>query len=185
MKVGIVLGSPPVSAMTAPDPGPAHFKAFLVQLRNLGYVEGQNLLVERRSAEGKYDRLPEIFAELVRLRMDVLVAGSTPAAHAAKQATSTIPIVFAAVSDPVGTGLVASLARPGGNVTGVSDLGSELSGKRLGLLKELIPRLSRVAVLGNPSSPLWPVALKATQAAALALGIRSQPLEANTPRRTG
>jgi len=119
----------------------------------LGYVVGKNILVEKRYAAGKFDRLPDLAGELIRLKVDVFVTTGTPAAQAAKNATSTIPIVIGNAGDPVGTGLVASLARPGGNVTGLSVLNTELSGKRLELLKEVVPKLSRVAVLLNPANP--------------------------------
>src|SRR5262249_53781408 len=117
-------------------------EAFRQQLRELGYIEGQNIVLEYRLAEGRAERLPEFVAELIRLKVDVIVAGGTLGPLAAKHATSTIPIVMAAAGDPVGTGLVASLARPGGNVTGLSNIGPDLSGKRLQLLKEIVPRLS-------------------------------------------
>jgi putative ABC transport system substrate-binding protein len=118
-------------------------------LRELGWVEGENVLFERRYAENRLERLPELAADLVRLKVDVIVASGTLAPLAAKRATSTIPIVMTAAGDPLGTGLVASLARPGGNVTGMSLMAPDLGGKRLELLKELLPRLARVAVLWN------------------------------------
>jgi len=115
-------------------------------LRELGYVEGKNIIIEYRNAGGKFDRLPALAAELVRLKVDLIVTGGPPSARAAKEATATIPIVMIQVGDPVGSGFVASLARPGGNITGLSGLAPELSGKRLELLKEIIPKLSRAAV---------------------------------------
>jgi putative ABC transport system substrate-binding protein len=124
-----------------------HLEAFRQGLRDLGYVEGQNLTVTYRFAEGQAERLAALAAELIQLPVDVLVTRSAPATHAARHATSTIPIVFAPVNDPVGQGIVASLARPGGNVTGLSTLSSELSEKRLELFKEAIPGLRRVAVV--------------------------------------
>jgi putative ABC transport system substrate-binding protein len=130
-------------------------QAFRQGLRDLGYVEGQNIVIEYRYAEGKAERLPDLAAELLRLKVDVIVAGGTLAPLAAKYATRTIPIVLAAAGDPVGTGLVASLARPGGNVTGLSAISPELGGKRLQLLKEVVPGVSRVAVLWNAANP-WP-----------------------------
>ena len=128
-------------------------EAFRQGLRELGYVEGKNIIIEYRNAEGKFDRLPALAAELVRLKVDVIVTGGPPSARAAKEATSTISIVMIQVGDPVGSGFVASLARPGGNITGLSGLAPELSGKRLELLKEIIPKLSRVAVFGTSTSP--------------------------------
>jgi putative ABC transport system substrate-binding protein len=124
-------------------------------LRGLGYVEGQNIVIEHRSAEGKFERLPELAAELVRLQPDVIVAVVTQASLAAKHATRTIPIVMVAVGDPVGAGLVASLARPGGNVTGTSALSVELAGKSLEALKQVVPKLHRVAALWNPANPVF------------------------------
>jgi putative tryptophan/tyrosine transport system substrate-binding protein len=125
-------------------------QAFRNGLLELGYVEGQNVAIEFRWAEGKYDRLPDLAAELVRLKVNVIVAGGTPAVQAAKQATATIPIVMATVADPVAQGFVASLARPGGNITGLSLMWPELVGKQLELLKQVVPGVSLVALLGNP-----------------------------------
>ena len=122
------------------------YAAFLQGLRELGYVEGQNVVLEVRDAEAKGERLGDLAAELVRLKVDVIVTSSTPAIQAVKQATATIPIVMAFSGDPVGTGLVASLAKPGGNITGLSDIGPEISGKQLELLKEAFPTISRVWV---------------------------------------
>ena len=118
----------------------------------MGYVEGRNIILEERWAEGRFDRLPSLAAELVRLNLDVIVTASTPAVQAAQQATKTVPIVMTLVSDPVEDGVVTSLARPGGNVTGLSLMHPELSAKRLALLKEVVPRLSRVAVFWSPST---------------------------------
>jgi putative ABC transport system substrate-binding protein len=150
--------------------------AFQQGLRDLGYVEGKNIIIEYRYAEQKYERLPELVGELVRLNVDVLVAAGAPAAHAAKSATKTIPIVMQS-GDPVGTGLVASLARPGGNITGLSDFTVGVVTKRLELLKEVVPSVSRVAVLWNPTNPTNPVTLKETQTVAPALGVTLLPLE--------
>ena len=130
----------------------ARIEAFRQGLRELGYVEGKNIVIEWRYAEGKPDRLPALAAELVRLKVDVIVTGGPKATRAAKEATATIPIVMAQDRDPVGNGFVASLARPGGNITGLSNLAPELSGKRLELLKEIVPKLSRVAVLGTSTN---------------------------------
>ncbi len=129
-------------------------EAFRHGLRELGYVEGQTIALETRWAEGRYERLPDLVADLVRLKVDVLVAVATPGTLAARDATKTIPIVMVGVGDPVGGGLVASLARPGGNLTGLSLLSPELAGKRLEVLKQVLPRMSRVAVLKNPGNPV-------------------------------
>jgi putative tryptophan/tyrosine transport system substrate-binding protein len=147
------------------------------RLRELGYVEGKNIAFEYRGAEGKIDRLPDLAAELVRLKVDVIVTVSTPAALAAKNATTTIPIVMAGGSDPVATGLVPSLARPGGNITGITIVNAETAGKRLQLLKETAPKVSRVAVLWNSDNPGTAVVFKQTQAAAQDLGLQLQSLE--------
>jgi putative ABC transport system substrate-binding protein len=140
--------------------------AIVTALGELGYVEGRNTVIERRFAEGQLDRLPELAAELVRLRVDVLVIQGTPATLAARRTTSAIPIVFAANSDPVGVGLVASLARPGGNVTGTSLMASELSAKRLELLHALAPGLSRIAILWDSSNPGMSLRVRETEIAA-------------------
>src|SRR4030095_32179 len=131
----------------------ARIEAFRQGLRELGYVEGKNINFELRSADGKLERLPNLAAELVRLKVDIIVTAGAPSARAAKGATVTIPIVMMQVGDPVGSGFVASLARPGGNIAGLSALAPELSGKRLELLKEIVPKLSRVAVFGTSASP--------------------------------
>jgi ABC-type uncharacterized transport system substrate-binding protein len=149
-------------------------EAFQQGLRELGYVDGQNIVIEWRFAKGKADLLPELAAELVRLKVDVIIASATLAIQAAKQATKTIPIVFPRAGDPVAYGLVDSLARPGGNVTGMSNLSLDLSGKRLELLKEALPRISRVAVLYDPQLRQ---SLKETQTAAQFLGVKVQALE--------
>ena len=140
-------------------------------LRQLGYEEGKNIAIEYRWAEGKYDRLPELAAELARLKVDVLVTHTSLGARAAKQATSIIPVVFAAVADPIEAGVVSSLARPGGNVTGLTFFASEVSAKRVELIKEAIPTLSRLAVLDNPALPaMAPIITSVTHAASL-LGV--------------
>ena len=138
-RIGILLPN-------APTVSPQLLKAFQQGLRELGYVEEQNIVIEYRFGEGKSERYPYLAAELVQLKVDVIVTSSTPAIESVKNATSTIPIVMAASADPVGSGLIASLDRPGGNITGLAMLSPELSGKRLELLKETVPRLSRVAV---------------------------------------
>jgi putative ABC transport system substrate-binding protein len=161
------------------DPRITRFNEALRQgLRELGYVEGQNIAIEFRWAEGQYDRLPGLAAELVRLKVNVIVAGGPSAIQAAKQATETIPIVMMAVADPVAAGFVASLARPGGNITGISNMLPELVGKQLELFKEVLPKVSRVALLGNPANPNYVPLLRHAQEAARALGVRLQPLEA-------
>jgi putative ABC transport system substrate-binding protein len=163
------------------DPRAARYAgAFQQGLRELGYVEGQNIAIEFRWAMGKYDRLPGLAAELVGLKVNVLVAGAQPAIQAAKDATETIPIVMVS-SDPVAAGFVASLARPGGNITGLSMMSAELLGKQLELLKEVVPKVSRVALLGNPTNPGNAQWAQHAQDAARALGIRLQPLEARDP----
>jgi ABC-type uncharacterized transport system substrate-binding protein len=160
-------------------------EAFRQGLRDLGYVEARNLVIEYRSAEGKPERFPALAAELVALKVDVIVASSTPAALAAKQATRTIPIVLTGAGDPVTSGLVTSLARPGGNVTGLSVLSPELVGKRLELLTQAVPGVSHVAVLWQPGGGLGERTekdmLKGAEVAARALGVRLQFLEARGP----
>jgi putative ABC transport system substrate-binding protein len=154
--------------------------AFQQGLRDLGYVEGRNIAIEYRYAGQKNERLSQLVAELVRLNVDVILAAGAPAAHAAKSGTKTIPIVMQS-GDPVGTGLVASLARPGGNITGLSDFTVGVVTKRLELLKEVVPSVSRVAVLWNPTNPTNPVTLKETQAVAPALGLTLLSLEVKGP----
>ena len=156
--------------------------AFRDGLAERGYVVGKNVAIESRWAAGKYERLPALAAELVRLKPDVIVTHAVPSIRAAKDATSTIPIVMALVVDPVATGLVASLARPGGNVTGLSIMTPELVGKQLEMLKEIVPKATRVAVLWNPDNPGNAPQLKAAEVAARALGLHLQPLEARGPR---
>jgi putative ABC transport system substrate-binding protein len=153
-------------------------EAFQQGLHDLGYAEGQNIVIVYRFAQGKYERLPDLAAELVRLKVDVIVAVATPAAQAAKSAAGPIPIVFTIVGDPVASGLVRSLAQPGGNVPGLSVVATDLSGKRLELLKEMVPGVSRVAVLWDPGQPVGALLLKETEAAARALGRQLQPVEA-------
>jgi putative ABC transport system substrate-binding protein len=170
-----------------PSPGPTPGLDVLRQgLRELGWVEGQNVVIEYRFAEGAFDRLPDLAAELVRLQVDVIVAGSTPPALAARKATITIPIVMVGVGDPVGVGLIASFARPGGNVTGLSfNISSLASGKSLELLKEVLPKVRRVAVLSNPGNPSHGLAMREVREAALSLGVQLQPLEAREPNQFG
>ncbi len=175
-RLGLLGGSPPNS-----PGGRRAWEGFFQGMRELGYVEGQNILVEGRWYGERTDRLPVLAAELVRLNVDVIVAGAAPAPEAAQRATSTIPIVMANHNDPVGSGLVASLPRPGRNVTGVSTLSPELVGKRLQLLKEAIPGLSRVAVLSNPTIPSQALELREAKVAAGSLKVQLQLLEARAP----
>src|SRR5215467_8125020 len=145
--------------------------AFEQALHKLGYVDGTSITIEYRYADGRFEQLPSLATELVRLRVDILVVMGAPAAHAAKNATSVIPIVIGNAADPVGTGLVASLARPGGNITGLSDFNLGLVTKRLELLKQMIPTASRVAVLLNPANPTNPPQVNELQAVATASGV--------------
>ena len=155
--------------------------AFRRGLRQLGYVEGQNLAIDYRSADGRLDRIPELASELVRRNVDIIVTRGTPSALAAKNATATIPIVMAAIGEPVETGLVASLARPGGNVTGLSAFVTELVAKRVELLREVIPRIARLALLDNMSNRSVPPQWEETKRAAGALGIEPQLLDVRKP----
>jgi putative ABC transport system substrate-binding protein len=149
-------------------------EAFRLGLRELGYVEGKDIVIERRYAEARLDRLGEMARDLVRLKVDVIFAVGTPSVEAAKEATQTIPIIISS-GDPVGSGHVASLARPGGNITGLTNLTPELAGKRLELLKEIVPRLSRVAVLWNPESPAAALRMKEAEVAAQSLHLQVYP----------
>jgi len=158
-------------------------EAFRQGLRELGYVEGKNIVTEYRYAEGKRDRLPALAAELVRLKVDVIVTAGASATRAAKKATSTIPIVMAQDSDPVGKGIVASLARPGGNITGLSTLAPEISGKQLELLKEIVPKLSRVAVLGTSTRPGNAQTLREVELAAGAFKVEVRYLDVLDPKK--
>jgi putative tryptophan/tyrosine transport system substrate-binding protein len=165
------------------NPPPAHvWEALLDGLRERGYIEGQNLVFERRFSEGNVERFAEFAAELVRLRVDLIIVPTTPAALAAKHAAQTVPIVITSAIDPVGAGLLASLARPGGNITGLSALPPELSGKRLELLKEVVPGMTRVAVLWNAANPANASVWQETQAAAHALGLRLHSQEVRGPQ---
>ncbi len=150
-------------------------------LRDLGYVEGRNILIEYRWAEGKYERFPALISELIALNVDVIVTAGTPASLAVKKATTAIPLVMVAVGDPVGTGLVASLAQPGGNVTGLTSLSPNLEGKRLELLREVIPGVSHIAVLWNSESPSQVIQEKEVQAAAQVLRMKVLSLGVRTP----
>jgi putative ABC transport system substrate-binding protein len=152
----------------------SRFAAFLKRLRDLGWIEGQNLAIEWRFAEGQVGRLAELAADLARIGVDVIVTAAAPSALAAQGATRTIPIVMLDPGDPVGLGLVASLARPGGNITGVSSIAPELAAKRLALLKEAVPAMVRVAVLSNAAIPPAEIAMRELQAAAMVLGVQIQ-----------
>lgn len=154
-------------------------------LRDLGYQEGKNLVIEYRWAEGRYDRLPAFADELVRLKVDVLVTYATPGARAAKQATTTIPVVVASMGDAVALGIVSNLARPGGNITGSQSQFPEVMGKRIEMLREAMPRLARVAVLFNPANPALPPALKVMEVTARSLAIELQLIEAASPQDFG
>jgi len=160
----------------------SRIEAFRQGLHELGYVEGENIVIEWRWAEGKFDRLPVLAAELVRLNVEVIVTGGSTSSGAAKKVTTTIPIVMAQTNDPVGSGFVASLARPGGNMTGLSTFAPELSGKRLELLKEVVPKLSRVAVFGDSTTPGNAQALKETELAARALKVQLRYLDILGPK---
>ena len=160
---------------------PHVWEAFLQGLRELGWAEGKNIVTERRFSEGKQERFGDLAAELVRLNVDVIVTSATPATLAARNATTTIPIVMAAVGDPVGAGLVGSLARPGGNITGLSLLNPAVSGKRVELLKEILPGATRLGVLGNPTNPWTALMVRQIEVVARTLGMQLQRLEVERP----
>jgi ABC-type uncharacterized transport system substrate-binding protein len=176
-RIGLLGGSPP----TAGEASARLWEDFLQGMRDLGYVEGRNLMIEGRWYGERTERLPTLAAELVRLKVDVIVAGAAPAPEAAQRATSTIPIVMASHVDPVGAGLVVSLARPGKNVTGLSSLAPELVGKQLQLLKEVVPGMSRVTVLWNPTVSTQALVLREADVAARSLNVQLQVLEARSP----
>jgi putative ABC transport system substrate-binding protein len=170
LRIGFLAAATPATA--------AHLlEAFKQGLHEHGYVEGKNTVLELRFGEGKAEQFPILAAELVRLKVDVIVALTNPVIDAVRQATQTIPIIMPAASDPVGARFVASLARPGGNITGLTGYSPELNGKRLEILKEAFPKLSRVALLLSPNFPGSTLDLKETESAARALGLRMQPLE--------
>ena len=162
-------------------PNAANLDAFRQGLRELGYVEGHNLVIEYRSVDGRPERFPDLATELVRLKVDLIVTRGTPAALAAKNATGTIPVVMAAIGDPLEPGIVASLARPGGNVTGLSALVTDLQAKRFELLKELVPGAARIAALFNMSNPTLPSQWKETEMAARSMGVQPQLLDVRKP----
>ena len=172
-RVGVLTGGVPRSSEA--------YLALERRLAELGYVEGRNLVIDFRTAESRLDRLPGLAAELVGRRPDVIVASATLGALAAKGATSTIPIVLSAVVDPLSSGIVPSMARPGGNITGVSLLNVELSGKALQLLKEAVPGITRVAVVWSPLNRSHGDVMKSTEAAAATLGLTLQPVEVRKP----
>jgi putative ABC transport system substrate-binding protein len=168
---------------TSPSDSPHLLDAFRQGLRELGWVEGQNIVIDYRFVEGRFDRLPDLAAELVRLKVDIIVASATPVVAAAKNATETIPIVMISGGvDPVALGFIASLARPGGNVTGLSfSVGPEIFSKGLEFLKETVPKVRRVAILSNPANPAHPLAIREVNVAARSLGVQLQLLEARGP----
>jgi len=174
-RIGFLIAS-------SPSVNAARIAAFQQGLSELGYVEGKSIVIEWRSAEGKLDQLPALAEQLVRLNLDVIVTAGPADTRAVKNATNTIPIVMTFDNDPVGNGFVASLARPGGNVTGLSTLAPELSGKQLELLKATVPKLSRVAVLGNSANPGNALALKEIERAAAALKLKLHSLDVLDPR---
>jgi putative tryptophan/tyrosine transport system substrate-binding protein len=174
-RIGFLIGTSPSAVVS-------RVEAFRRGLRELGYIEGKNIVIEWRYAGGKVDRLPVLAAELVRLKVEVIVTGGPTPARAAKEATSTIPIVMAQHADPVGSGLVASLARPGGNVTGLSTLAPDIAGKRLELLKEIAPELSRVAIFATSTSASSAQELRGVELVAGALGVKLQLLDLAGPK---
>jgi putative ABC transport system substrate-binding protein len=167
--------------VTTPSAQMQRTTAFVQRLRQLGWVEGRTVAIEYRWAEGRYERFPEIAAEFVRLKVDVIITSATAPVVAAKQATSVIPIVFAVAGDPVGSGLVASLARPGANVTGLSLQQSDLAAKRLELLLQVMPSLRRLAVMGNASSPMIALELREVEVTGRSLGLEVITLEIGRP----
>ena len=174
-RIGFLITSSPSTIAPRID-------AFRQGLRELGYVEGKNIVIERRHADGKSDRLPALAVELVNLKVDVIVTSGPTATRPAKEATSSIPIVMTFDDDPVGSGFVASLARPGGNITGLSTLSPEISGKQLELLKEIVPRLGRVAVIGTSTRQGTAQTLKEMELAAGAFGVKLQYLDIQSPK---
>jgi len=174
-RIGLLFTATPSAAA-------ARIEAFRQGLRELGYVEGKNILIEQRYAEGQLNHMNELAAELVRLKVDVIVTIGPAATRPAKEATTAIPIVMGVDDDPVGNGFVASLARPGGNITGLASLAPEIGGKRLELLKEIVPRLSRVAVLGTSTQPGNAQSLREAEVAAQALAVKLQYLDVLSPK---
>jgi putative ABC transport system substrate-binding protein len=170
---------------TSPGTNAANLEAFRRGLRELGYVEGKNLVIEYRSADGRDERYAALATELIRLNVDLILTRGTPAALAAKNATATIPVVITGLADPVGQGIVASLAHPGGNITGVSAIVTELYAKRVELLRELLPRAARIAALLNLGTPALPPAWKEIDAAARSFGLQPQLLDVRKPEALG
>ena len=191
LALGLLAAPPTAPAQPAPpkvarigllgDVPSFLYDAFRQGLQELGYVEGQNIVIEHRFPEFRYERLPGLAAELVRLNVDVIVSASPPATEAAKLATRTIPIVFTVSGDPVAEGFVASLARPAGNLTGLATIGPELVGKQLQMLRTVVPKVSRVAILKNPTQPTHARAARQAEDAGRALGMQVQVLDARTP----
>jgi putative ABC transport system substrate-binding protein len=173
-RIGFLFAGAPSAVM-------GRIKAFRQGLQERGYVEGKNIVIEYRYGEGNLDRMAPLATELVDLKVDVIVTGGPTDTRAAKQATTTLPIVMAQDSDPVGSGFIASLARPGGNITGLSTLSPEISGKQMDLLKEILPKISRVAVVGNSIEPGNAETLKETQLAAGGFGVQLQNLDVRGP----
>ena len=170
---------PQIGYLAAAGSGPS--PVFMQGLRDLGYVEGKNIAFVFRNTEGKNERFSDLAAELVHLKVDIIVVGGNSGIRAAKKATSTIPIVMTSVGDPVALGVVDSLARPGGNITGLTQMSPDLTGKRLELLKEILPKMKRVAFIWNPTNPGMTLRFKAAEAAATALGITLQSLDVRSP----
>jgi putative tryptophan/tyrosine transport system substrate-binding protein len=175
-RIGVLAAG--TSAQMAP-----HLEQLRLGLRKLGYVEGQNILLEQRIDDGRPEMLPVLAEELLALKVDLIIALTTPAALAAKHATASVPIVMSAPSDPVGSGLIASLAHPGGNVTGQTDYSPEVTGRRIQILKELVPNLKSLAALGYPSDPVWKSTWLEAQAATRQLRIKVLPVLVATPDR--
>jgi putative ABC transport system substrate-binding protein len=170
-----------LSSFARPTSVNSAFAAFRQGMRELGYIEGKNLVIESRFADGVYERLPDLAAELLELKMDVIVADASPSIRAVQKATNTVPIVMAATGDPVGSGFVKSLAQPGGNITGLALMSSDVSAKLLDLLREVVPHLSRVGVLVSPTSSTYRAILDNIQSAAGKVGIEIVSVEARTP----
>jgi putative ABC transport system substrate-binding protein len=170
-----------IGFLRAGHPPPSYLEGFQQGLREGGYVDGRNVVVELRATDGSVDQLPTLAEELLRSKVDVILASAGPAALVAKNATTSVPVVFVGVVDPVGLGLVPSLARPGGNLTGLATTSGDFAGKRLELLKAIVPKLRRVAVLWHPANPTNPIQLKGAQAAARTLGVNLQPVPLQGP----
>jgi|RhiMetdeSRZDD1v2_1073273.scaffolds.fasta_scaffold76796_3 ABC-type uncharacterized transport system substrate-binding protein len=170
-----------IGFLRAGQPPETYIEGFRAGLREWGYVDGRDAVVEFRATDGSFDQLPQFAEELVRLRVDVILASAAPAALAVKRATTSVPTVFVGVTDPVELGLVGSLARPGGNITGLATNSADLAGKRLEQLKAIVPRLRRVAVLWQPANPTNPIQLKGAQIAARTLGVQLEPVSIQGP----